>query len=319
MTFSPLVSVVIPCYNSAEYVSEAIESALSQEYEPKEIIVVDDGSTDRSLEEIRRYSEDVQIIQNEENRGEAHTTNRAIENASGKFVKILHADDRLCAEVISEQVRQIEKVGENSIVFGDAKFVEDDEAFHHRDEYRPKREEETWAHFLLTNNPHPSSPLHRKSLLEANEGFDPSVPMPDYDFHLRLALNGVRFRHVPGDVSVIRIHDGEDRVQNQNHFVKDPNGGLERIRDRWCRIEDVNQLSEDVKRFLARDAWQGGRRALREGYPEVARRYFKHARSAHPDPISSTSSLYKWCVHAVGPGLAERIAQWKRRGISETT
>lgn len=313
MLFSPLVSVVIPCYNSEEYISESIESALSQEYEPKEIIVVDDGSTDRSLEEIRRYSEDVQIIRNEENRGEAHTTNRAIENASGKFVKILHADDRLCAEVISEQVRQIEKVGENSIVFGDAKFVEDDEAFHHRDEYRPKREEETWAHFLLTNNPHPSSPLHRKSLLEANEGFDPSVPMPDHDFHLRLALNGVRFRHVPGDVSIVRIHDGPDRVQNQNHFEKEPKGLLNRIRDRWERADQAEMLSSSVKRYLAQDAWQGGRRALRSGYTEIAEQYFEYAKSAHPSHISGASSAYKWCVKAFGPRPAERIAELKRQ------
>jgi len=307
-----LVSIVIPCYNSEEYISEAIESALAQEYEPTEIIVVDDGSTDGSLEEIRQFSEDVQLIQNEENRGEAYASNRAIENASGEYVKILHADDRLCGGILNKQVRRLEEVEENAIVFGDVRFVEDGNGFHHRDEFRPKQSEEMWAHFLLTNNPHPSSPLHRKSLLEANEGFDPSVPMPDYDFHLRLGLNGVQFRYVPGDVSVIRIHDGPDRVQNQDHFSRDPEGKLDRIRDRRKRIERVGMLTEEVERFLAQAAWRGGRQALRSGHPEVANYYFEYAKAAHEDCVAGASAAYEWCVNALGPGAAERLAAWKR-------
>jgi len=307
-----MVSVLIPCYNSEEYVAEAIESALAQEYEPKEIIVVDDGSTDGSVEEVRQFSEDVQLIRNDENQGEAYTTNRAIENATGELVKILHADDRLCEGILSEQVRQLEEVGGSAIVFGDLKFVKDGEGFHHRDEFRFKQEDETWAHFLLANNPHPSSSLHRKSLLESNEGFDPSVPMPDYDFHLRLVLNGVQFRYVPGDVSVIRIHDGPDRVQNQDHFSRDPEGRLRRIRDRWNRIDAAGMLAEEVKRFLAQAAWHGGRHALRSGHPDVAERYFVFAKGAHEDCVTGASPAYEWCVKALGPGPAEHLAEWKR-------
>jgi glycosyltransferase involved in cell wall biosynthesis len=312
MEQSPRVSILIPCYNSERYVSEAIESALAQEYEPKDVIVVDDGSTDGSVDEIRQFSDSVQLFQNEENRGEAYTSNRAIENASGKYIKILHADDRLCEGIISNQVRQSEGVSGETIVFGDLKFVEDGKGFHHRDEFRPKREDETWAHFLLANNPHPSSPLHRKSLLEANEGFDPSPPMPDYDFHLRLCLNGVQFRYVPGDVSIVRIHGGEDRVQNQDHFVQDPEERLRRIKDRWRRIEDAGMMSENVRRYLARDAWQGGRAALRNGFYEVAEEYFTFAQEAHEAPIAGASSLYRWCARAFGPRLAERLGEWKR-------
>ena len=224
METSPVVSILIPCYNSEEYVSEAIESALAQDYGPTEIIVVDDGSTDGSREEVREYSDRVGLLENEENRGEAYTCNRAIQEASGELVKILHADDMLCPGVIEEQVTQVQEMGPDTIAFGDAKFITSDGSFHHRDEYRSKRGNETSAHHLLTNNPHPSCPLHRRSLLLEHEGFDTSVPMPDYDFQLRLGLAGVRFHYISGDVSTIRIHDGPDRVQNQNHFVQDPEG-----------------------------------------------------------------------------------------------
>lgn len=308
------VSVVIPCYNSEEYVSESIESALEQRYEPKEIIVVDDGSTDQSREIVRQYtdSEKVVLVQNEENLGEAKTCNRAIENASGELIKILHADDKLCEGIIRRQVDQAKKSKNNTVIFGDLKFIESGD-FHHRDQFRERKEGETWTHYILKNNPHPSSPLHRKELLEKNEGFDPGVPMPDYDFHLRLCLNGVRFKYVPGDVSVIRIHDGPDRVQNQDHFAEDPEGELSRIKDRWNRIDSAEMLTDDVKQHLAQTAWQTGRRALRTGRDRIAERYFEYAREAHPSPIAGGSSAYEWCVQVFGPGPAEQIAAMKRK------
>lgn len=292
--------------------SEAIDSALQQKYEPKEVIVVDDGSDDESFRKIKYLSDNIKIIRNEVNRGEAYTTNRAIENASGELVKILHADDRLCMDVIEKQVEKIQKVDTNTIVFGDSKFVTDENGFHHRDKYRPKRKNESHAHYLLKNNPHPSCLLHRRSLLLKHERFDTSVPMPDYDFHLRLGLAGVQFRYVPGDVSIIRIHDGPDRVQNQDHFSEEPEGRLNRIQDRWQRIEEAGMLTEEVQKYLARAAWRGGRQALRKGYKGLAEDYFGYARGAHPDPVAGSSPAYKWCVQALGPGPAEKIAAWKR-------
>lgn len=312
VVMSPKVSILIPCYNSQAYIAAAIESALTQKYEPKEVIVVDDGSTDESLEVIQQFSGYVSVIKNRDNRGEALTTNRAIKNASGELVKILHADDKLCEGIISEQVQQIMEVDDDTIVFGDAKFVGEGGEFHHRDKYRPKKKAETWAHFLLNNNPPMPSPLHRRALLEANEGLDSSSSKPDVDFHLRLGLNGVRFKYVPQDISMIRIHDGPDRVSNQGHFLQNPKGKLRRIQDRWERIERAGMLSEDVQRFLARSAWRGGRRALREGWPDVAEEYFTYAKQAHADCVAGTSPIYEWCARALGPDPAERLAEWKR-------
>lgn len=315
MGSSPTVSVLIPCYNSADFVSEAIESALAQDYEPTEIIVVDDGSTDGSKEQVRKYSDQVRLVVNEKNRGEAYTCNRAIQEASGELIKILHADDLLCEGVLVEQVWQLENVELNTIVYGDVRFVSADGTFHHRDEFRPERETETRAHYLLKNNPHPSSPLHHRDLLLEHEGFDPSVPMPDYDFHLRLALAGVTFQYAPGDTAIVRIHGGADRVQNQDHFARDPEGKFSRIEDRWARIREKDMLSDDVKCHLAREAWHGGREALRRGYSDLADRYFDFARRAHMDHIAGTSSIYKWCVKMFGPAQAEEIGRWKRKVI----
>jgi glycosyltransferase involved in cell wall biosynthesis len=92
MSMPPEVSVVIPCYNAEPFVGEAIESVLGQTHDSIELIVVDDGSTDRSLEVIRSFGDDVQVIA-QENHGACHARNRGAEAAEGAYLMFLDADD----------------------------------------------------------------------------------------------------------------------------------------------------------------------------------------------------------------------------------
>jgi glycosyltransferase involved in cell wall biosynthesis len=97
-----LVTVVIPVYNGERFLGEAIESVLDQDYEPVEIVVVDDGSTDGSSEVAARYDEVTLIRQ--ENQGQAVARNVAIEAGSGEFVALLDADDQMAPGRLSTQI-----------------------------------------------------------------------------------------------------------------------------------------------------------------------------------------------------------------------
>ena len=94
----PLVSVVIPCYNQAHFLSEAIESVLSQTCESFEIIVVDDGSTDNTSELASRYQK-VRLLR-QENRGVSAARNAGLAESEGEYVVFLDADDRLLPEAL---------------------------------------------------------------------------------------------------------------------------------------------------------------------------------------------------------------------------
>lgn len=89
---TPLLSVVIPCYNTERYLGEAIQSVLDQAYAPLEIIVVDDGSTDSSGDVARRFDSVVQCIR-QENGGISRARNTGIERAKGELLAFLDADD----------------------------------------------------------------------------------------------------------------------------------------------------------------------------------------------------------------------------------
>lgn len=99
---NPLVSVIIPVYNGEKYLGEAIQSVLDQDYRPIEIIVVDDGSTDRSAEIARSYAGVSYLYQ--ENQGVSVARNAAIAMARGEFLAFLDADDRWTPNKLSTQV-----------------------------------------------------------------------------------------------------------------------------------------------------------------------------------------------------------------------
>lgn len=109
------VSVVIPCYNDVEYLGDAIESVLEQTLTPREVLVVDDGSTediDRVLDE---YTDEdrVDIIEHDENRGLPAARNTGIQNAEGEYVAFLDADDEWTSEKLQKQLELFD--GESSI------------------------------------------------------------------------------------------------------------------------------------------------------------------------------------------------------------
>src|SRR6478672_426619 len=86
-----LVSILIPCYNAALYVSAALDSVLAQTWPEKEIIVVNDGSTDGSGEIVESYrSKGIRVI-HQENRGQSAAANRAFQECSGKYIKFFDA------------------------------------------------------------------------------------------------------------------------------------------------------------------------------------------------------------------------------------
>ena len=99
----PLVSVVIPCYNQAHFLPEAIKSALAQTHQPVEVVVVDDGSPDNVVDVVASYP-GVRCVR-QENRGRSQARNAGFRASRGKYVIFLDADDRLTPNAIESHLR----------------------------------------------------------------------------------------------------------------------------------------------------------------------------------------------------------------------
>lgn len=119
-----LVSVIMPAYNGERYISKAIESVLNQTYPDLELIIVEDASTDKTLEIIKSYGDErIKLLENSRNQGIAYSTNRAIEMARGKYIALLDDDDYAAENRIELQVEYLEQNPQIDILGGRAAII----------------------------------------------------------------------------------------------------------------------------------------------------------------------------------------------------
>ena len=118
-----LVTIIIPVYNAEPYLNEAILSAINQTYKNTEILIVNDGSTDNSLEIAQRFNDSRIKIITQKNQGGSIARNRGIQIAQGDYIKFLDADDTLELYAIEQQVDCLKNMKENELVFGDFNFI----------------------------------------------------------------------------------------------------------------------------------------------------------------------------------------------------
>ena len=118
----PLVSVIMPVYNAEKYLSEAIESVISQSYSKWELLIVDDGSTDRSLEIINRYVKQdkrIQLFQNQTSKhGPGMARNYGMDQIHGKYTYFIDADDWIEKDLLQDTVTMAEETGADIVPFG---------------------------------------------------------------------------------------------------------------------------------------------------------------------------------------------------------
>lgn len=113
----PLVSVIIPNFNYLSYIDRCMESVLNQDYQNIEIIVVDDGSTDGSVEFLKSLTGNLRVIQ-QSNQGVAAARNRGFFEAKGEYIAFLDSDDYWDTSKISKQIRAIKKTGADLVYSG---------------------------------------------------------------------------------------------------------------------------------------------------------------------------------------------------------
>ena len=207
------VSIIIPVFNAEKYVEESIESALNQTYTNIEVIVVDDGSTDKSLEIIKKFSKKIKIISNEHRR-QPYTLNTGIREMTGEWFKWLSADDVLTPNAIEEQIKQTKNINDkkNWIIASNS---------YHIDKNGKLLSEITAPNFQEMNNfefnvmlLHHNvlsfiTLLIHKSTLDSYGFFDENFPeFLDWEMVLRFCvLHNVRIFLIPKFLAKTRIHE----------------------------------------------------------------------------------------------------------------
>jgi len=181
------VSVVIPCYNQAHFLGEAIESVLSQSYTNFEIVVVDDGSTDNTSEVASRYPDKVRLIR-QENKGLSGARNTGIGHSEGEYLVFLDSDDRLLPEALEAGLECFRAHPECAFVSGHCRFIGTDGSLLMETPPPPIGSDIyltilSRSHFII-----PGAAMYRRFVFDTVGWFDPAVnPAADYDLYMRIA------------------------------------------------------------------------------------------------------------------------------------
>lgn len=304
----PLVSVIIPKYNSAAYIAQAVESALGQSYPAIEVIVIDDGSTDESLGAIAHLAGRV-TIESQPNQGAPVARNRGIAIAKGKYLLFLDSDDWLTPDGVAALVEASEKIGDRKrIIFG-SQFHAD-----HAGTVYP-RTESPWLtpgaptprSWILLDGPRITCPLHRRSEVIAVGGFQEDLPAgQDYHFHRQLLEAGAVFSYINVPIFCQRHHSAAHRIGNK------PKSYLyfSNIVQVHSDLSAEGPLSDYDRRILTVYAWRRGRWYLRHGIAEY-RQLFSLANELAPPNKSVPQDeliggrIYRTAYRVAGPVVAE--------------
>jgi glycosyltransferase involved in cell wall biosynthesis len=248
----PLVSVIIPSYNYLKYISKCIESVQSQDYPNIEIIIVDDGSTDGSLEFLQMLNSKIKIV-HQSNQGVSIARNRGLLEAMGEYIAFLDADDYWESSKISKQLAVLKQMGAD-LIYSGISLVSSD-GFEITGTLKPHFSGECARAFrrypgraVITLGT--SNALFRKCLLSKSGLFDPSLSISaDWDFFRRYCDFG-KVAILKDDLTYYRQHP-ENMSTYSNAFISD----LLRSIRKMLVDDGLSLRSPERYHILARTYW----------------------------------------------------------------
>lgn len=249
----PTVSVIVPCFNARPWLAQCLRSVLDQDYEPIEVLVVDDASEDGSAELAASFGERVAVVRHSERRGGAAARNEGFRRSTGEFVQWLDADDLLCPGKLRSQAQVLRDDAGIDVVYGDWRylFTRPDGATRPGPVIRGT----TLLDPLLAHvqgwwaTPH-AFLQRRASVVEWDESLRAAQ---DHDYWLGVAMRTSAFCYRPGLVAEYRRHEGPSVSKDRRNWVEGYSRSLEKV-ERW--LLDRAALSISYRRALAKELVQ---------------------------------------------------------------
>jgi len=231
-TKNPLVSVVLPVYNGAGTIRRAIDSILGQSFTDFRCIIINDGSTDNTLEILASYDDERINILNQENKGLVASLNRGILASRGKYIARMDADDIALSSRLERQVEFMERNPSVGVVGSLAKLIYSDGK--ERIRYRPIDSRAIRKNIIRINPFTHSSVMIRKEIFDKVNLYDTlkdgskGILVEDYDLWIRILARGYGLANIP-EVLMICYREPDSIMRKRSLKVKIKQQTLSRI------------------------------------------------------------------------------------------
>ncbi len=222
-----LVSIIIPCHNQERYLPACLESVVNQEYRPLEVIIIDDGSTDRTSRIMNGFqSAQMKGIKvkclYQTKQGAQHARNKGCRQAKGEYIQFFDSDDILCHAKLIEQVTVFKNNSEIDVVYGDGQYLVN---FKENDSIKGKvisigSSSDIIESLLFGYWVPPFAYLSRRTAVKNCGPWDCKLEvLQDFEYFLRMALQGCRFHYRQGITGYYRKHSFSS-ISEQSSIIR---------------------------------------------------------------------------------------------------
>lgn len=237
----PIISVIIPCYNHGKYITEAIDSIEKSTRKDFEIIIINDGSTDKeTIDQLEVFNKKGYIVLNQINKGAMNARNNGIKISKGKYVLPLDADNLIYPEMISKSVELMENDSSISIVYSDRMLFGERNGLIKVGTFN--------LPLMLIENQIDTCAVFRKEVWIKTGGYDENMPMQgweDWDFWLTSYSLGFNFAYLPEPLFQYRV-SVSSAIQNLMNSER-----LDEMK-KYLMTKHVLLLNKEYKKLLER-------------------------------------------------------------------
>ncbi len=285
-----LVSVIMPAFNSERYIAEAVESVLQQSYKNFELIIVNDGSTDRTDEILQKYSNGIHYIK-QPNLGVSAARNKGILASHGEYVSFLDSDDLWFKETIKLQHTFLTSHPEVGLVYGEMQLFDHTGPLSNdwvTSERVPRPEGYIFKDLILSCLFGLSTVMVRKDVLNNVGVFDPNLPAgEDYELWLRISSK-YKIGYIPDRLMMYRRHPASLTTSAPPLKPWDILVAEKTLKTHPDESKQINPFL--LQRKFAARYFQAGYSAFKEGHYPVAR--YRLAKSFQLAPNRILPLLY---------------------------
>jgi len=249
---NPKISIITPSFNQGKFLEATILSVLEQNYPNLEYMVIDGGSTDQSVDIIKKYQKHLTFWVSEKDRGQTHAINKGFQRASGELINWLNSDDLLEAGALKRLVHEYLQHPDADVYFGDYRAIDAQDRLLYARKSAPYQPSALFWGRQLSSQP---AVFFRRSLLldygylNENQQF-----CMDTEFWIRLAQSGASFRQIKHSLGITRAH-GDAKTTRLQQVLHKEHKQIARQHDalRWFR---AGSMAEEIYFIGMNRSWR---------------------------------------------------------------